>query len=81
MISNSDGAKYLQSLGFTDVEDYGGEEICFIDYDGYSRSIFLSEFDTTSSAKEILCSAVIYSCCGDVVNKDYMICPSCKEHI
>ena len=34
-----------------------------------------------SLRNETLDDAVLWSCCGDEVNKDWMICPSCKEHM
>ena len=76
-------AEYLESLGFTEVD--------FIEVDGYDTefhfewygrpcSIYEDEFEIGDSVSQIMSAATFYSCCGDPLDKDYMICPSCREH-
>jgi hypothetical protein len=46
----------------------------------YDYEIEFDEFEIGDTASSIENAANIYSCCGDILDKDYMICPSCKEH-
>ena len=74
---------YLIELGFTEVEPievHGYETEYHFDDDGQSCSIYDDEFEVGSTAGDIISAATFYSCCGDILDKDYMICPSCKEH-
>ena len=74
---------YLESLGFTEVECM---EVCGYDtefhFEWYGRpcSIYEDEFEIGDSISQILSAASYYSCCGDPLDKDSMMCPSCKEH-
>jgi hypothetical protein len=74
---NSDKVAFIKSLGFTDVEDFGDtigfEGDCPMDID-------VDDIKLTDTAKDIERKANKYSCCGDVLDDDYMICPTCKEH-
>ena len=76
-------ANYLAQLGFEDVETVDVEgydtEYQFTD-DNMNCSIYADEFEIGNSVSQILRAATFYSCCGDELDKDYMICPSCKEH-
>jgi len=74
---------YLASLGFTNIEVievYGYDTEYHFEDDGMNRSIFDCEFDIKDTAPAILSVTTFYSCCGDILDKDYMICPTCKEH-
>ena len=74
---------YLSSLGFTNIEvikAYGYDTEYHFTNDGAQCSIFDVEFDIKDTAQAILSATAFYSCCGDVLDKDYMICPTCKEH-
>ncbi len=74
---------YLESLGFTEVE-YVSCPADITEYyfeaDGMSCSIYEDEFEVGDSVSQIMRAATFYSCCGDPLDKDYMMCPSCKEH-
>ena len=74
---------YLESLGFTEVE-YSScpGDITEYYFESYGRpcSIYEDEFEIGDSASQIMSAAEFYSCCGDPLDKDSMMCPSCKEH-
>lgn len=76
-------ANYLAQLRFEDVEiitvDGYDTEYHFTD-DNMNCSIYEDQFEIGDSVSEILRAATFYSCCGDPLDKDYMICPSCREH-
>ena len=80
--TNRQKVAYLESLGY-EIQDYAdnglpGSTVSFTgDYD---YEIAFDEFEIGDTASSIENSADIYSCCGDILDKDYMICPSCKEH-
>ena len=77
MKDNSALVEFIELLGFVDVEDNGDN----ISFEGeYQMSIEVSEISLTDTASDIFRKADKYSCCGDVLDEDYMICPSCKEH-
>ena len=65
----------LSNWGYEDIEIVG-ETIWFTD-DGMECSILKEEF---SDNKKCLSNVVLYSCCGEVLDKDFMICPKCGEH-
>ena len=74
---------YLESLGFTEVEYAscpGDTTEYYFESDGMSCSIYADEFEIGDSVSQIMRAAEYYSCCGDVLDKDSMMCPSCKEH-
>ena len=74
---------YLESLGFTDVEYEacpGDTTEYYFEWYGMMCSIESVRFEIGDSASQIMSAATFYSCCGDVLNKDSMMCPSCKEH-
>ena len=80
---NNQKVNYLASLGFTNIEVievYGYDTEYHFTNDGEQCSIFDVEFDIKDTAQAILSAAAFYSCCGDILDKDYMICPTCKEH-
>jgi len=75
--------EYLESLGFTEVEyeEWPGSIMeYYFESDGMSCSIEADEFEFGDSASQIIGAATFYSCCGNVLNKDSMMCPSCREH-
>jgi hypothetical protein len=76
---------YLESLGVV-VNDYDTHEgmhsgVFFSSVDG-DYEILFDEFEV-GEALHIICQrATEYSvCCGDVIDKDFRICPSCQEHV
>lgn len=76
-------AEYLDSLGFgvvdfIEVDGYDTE--FYFEADGMSCSIYEDEFEVGDSVSQIMRAATFYSCCGDPLDKDIMICPSCREH-
>jgi len=73
---------YLRELGFEVIGTINipGEptEIQFIgDNDS---TIMADDFEVGDTIGDILSVSEFYSCCGDILDKDLMICPSCKEH-
>ena len=80
---NNQKANYLASFGFTNIEiiEVNGYDTEYnFDDDGRPCAIFEREFEIGDTVGDILRAADFYSCCGDVLDKDYMICPTCKEH-
>lgn len=76
-------ANYLNQLGFEDVETvevYGYDTEYHFTDDNMNCSIYEDQFEIGDSVSEILRAATFYSCCGDQLDKDYMICRSCGEH-
>ena len=74
---------YLESLGFTEVEcvEVEGYDTEFhFESDGMPCSIYEDEFQVGDTSSEILRSSAFHSCCGDILDKDLMICPTCREH-
>lgn len=69
---------HLENLGFTSVEDNGDNILFDGEYSG--SSIDTDEVELTDTAKDIERKADYYSCCGDILDKDIMICPTCHEH-
>ena len=75
---NQNKVQYLESLGFK-VE---GQYQDIISFSGdYNYDISTEDFEIGDTVNQIVKNADIISCCGDVVDQDYMMCPSCKEHI
>lgn len=77
--------EYLRSLGFTEVtyisvEGYTTEYNYFDDNHNLYCSIYDNEFEVGDTLEDITYAATLYSCCGDILDKDLMICPTCKEH-
>ena len=74
---------YLESLG-VEIQDYDTKDlpsstVNFSTVDGDFEIVF-DEFDTDTPLAKIQEMADQYSCCGDILDKDYMICPTCLEH-
>jgi len=82
MSTNQQKLDYLESLGF-DIQSYDlGEQsyASFTDKDLIDFEISLDEFEVGDPMYMIYRQADQFSCCGDILDKDYMICPTCKEH-
>ena len=78
---------HLEKLGFTvhsfEVQvDKGQVTLPSVEFSDthhdYTAETHL--FSLEDTAKEVISRSDIYSCCGDVLDKDIMICPTCKEH-
>ena len=74
---NKKKLEHLESFNVT-IEDYDEKSVSFTD--DYSYDIEFDDFEIGDNLSEIENQSNIYSCCGDILDKDYMICPSCKEH-
>jgi hypothetical protein len=74
---------YLESLGYV-IESYSQTDTpsANVTYDDgeYYCEILFEDFEVGDSEVAIRSAANVYSCCGDILNQDYMICPTCKEH-
>jgi hypothetical protein len=69
---------YLKGLG-VEILDYDDTGVSFrADYD---YAIEWADFEIGESLATICQAADLYSCCGDIVDQDIMLCPSCKEHV
>ena len=83
MSTKEEKVKYLRELGFTEVdaiEVKGYDTEYNFENDGLFCAIFDDEFEVGDPIKDIISSSTFYSCCGDILDKDSMICPTCKEH-
>ena len=82
MSTNKQKLDYLESLGF-DIQSFDlGEQsyASFTDKDSDDYEITLDDFEVGDPEHKIYQHADQLSCCGDVLDKDYMMCPTCKEH-
>jgi hypothetical protein len=76
---------YLESLG-VEVQDYDKHEgmtsgVFFSATDG-DYEILFDEFEVGETLANICRKSTEYSvCCGDVIDRDYRICPTCQEHV
>ena len=73
-------ADKLINWGFT-VDDYTETDICFR-LDDYSVSVEIDDvlYFNKLDAFLKLADFTYYSCCGEILDTDYMLCPSCGEH-
>jgi hypothetical protein len=74
---------YLRELGFTEVDSIevkGYDTEYNFENNGQFCAIFDDEFEVGDSISDIINASTFYSCCGDILDKDIMICPTCKEH-
>jgi hypothetical protein len=69
---------YLNSIGLK-VEEFSDSNVAF-DSGDYFCDIDFDEFEIGDTSQSICNSANIYSCCGDILDKDHMMCPTCYEH-
>ena len=77
-MTNEQKLNYLESLN-VDIQGFDQTGVSFTTSDG-DFEIEFDEFEITDSLSTIENRADQYSCCGDILDKDYMICPTCKEH-
>ena len=82
-MDNMNKVAYLESLG-VELQDYDAKDlpsstVYFSTVDGDFEIVF-DAFDTDTSLEKIQEMADQYSCCGEVLDKDYMLCPTCLEH-
>jgi len=71
-------AEYLETLGFEILGEGGGVLSFSGDYD---YEIEFDDFEVGDTVQLIVSRANTISCCGDIVDTDYMMCPACSEHI
>lgn len=71
-------AEIIKSLGLV-VDDHNDEQV-FFNMDGYDCAIDVSEVESEMTIDQLHRRCEMYSCCGDVLDKDRMLCPTCKEH-
>jgi hypothetical protein len=76
-----DKLKYLESLGLS-VDSYNLQNgNCYATWsDDYEYRIDTDDFEIGDPLYKIEKYADIYSCCGDLLDRNYIMCPSCKEH-
>jgi hypothetical protein len=81
--TNIQKVAYLESLG-VEVQDYDTKDLptstVFFSSSNGDFEIEFDSFDIGDSIQDIEYRADQYSCCGDILDKDYMLCPTCKEH-
>jgi len=80
--TNRQKVAYLESLGY-EIQDYCDKGLAdsTVYFSGdYDYEISFDEFEIGDTASSIENTANIYSCCGDILDKDYMMCPTCHEH-
>ena len=77
-MENQTKVDYLKTLfTVTEVQDEG----CIFEApDCYEAYILFEDFQVGDTSKDICSASEYYSCCGDVLDKDYMMCPTCYEH-
>lgn len=73
----------LESMGFEvhdyDIFDTPDANVNFSGIEGDFIIKFENFSETENNRNHILAYADQYSCCGDLLNKDIPLCPSCKE--
>ena len=78
-MENQAKVDYLKTL-FTVTEVHADEGCSFETPDCYDAYILFEEFEVGDSSDDICRAAEYYSCCGDILDKDWMMCPTCYEH-
>jgi hypothetical protein len=80
--TNRQKVAYLESLKYEilgyDDKGLPNDTVSF--RGDYDYEIEFDEFEIGDSISSIENAANIYSCCGDLLDKDYMMCPTCYEH-
>lgn len=81
---NQEKLNHLISLG-VEIQDYSLEDSkhtkAYVSFtNDYDYTTEFDDFNIGDSLSEIERYSDIYSCCGDILDTDYMICPTCKEH-
>jgi hypothetical protein len=75
---NKKKLEHLESFNVT-IEDYNEKSVSFTD--DYSYDIEFDDFEISDTLEQIIrWSTILSPCCGEVLDTDWMICPSCKEH-
>ena len=67
----------LATWGMTDIEAADG--VIYYTDDYYSKHIE-GPFEDIKTLADLNNECVEYSCCGDELDPDHMICETCKEH-
>ena len=69
-------------FGFDIWEPHYDFKLDYIQYESgyYTYDISFQDFEIGDTIETINNTANIYSCCGDILDKDYMRCPTCQEH-
>ena len=79
-MENQAKVDYLKSLNLEVTEVHDDEGVSFEAPDCYDAYILFEDFDIGDTQDQICYHAEYYSCCGDRLDKDWMVCPSCLEH-
>lgn len=69
---------FLESLG-ADIQGSDNQTVSFSTTEGDFECEF-DELEIGDTLADIQKRSDQYSCCGDILDSDYMICPTCKEH-
>lgn len=80
-MSNQEKANYLVSLGL-EILSQEEDQISFLhDYDfDYEHQISFEDFEIGDSLKTIKNKSSVYSpCCGELLDRDIMLCRRCLE--
>ena len=72
-------AAHLENLGFTGVDIVSDTTIAF-DGEYVGSEIDIDDIEYTDTAADIERKATYFSCCGDELDRDFMICRTCGEH-
>jgi hypothetical protein len=75
---NQQKLQYLKSL--TTIEDYDYDHNYVQFEEDYMCTISFDDFEIGDNLSEIIENSDYYSCCGDILDKDFMMCPTCYEH-
>ena len=76
--NNEQKLDYLESLG-ADIQGFDSQTVSFSTSEG-DFECELENFEIGDTLADIQTRSDQYSCCGDILDPDYMICPTCKEH-
>lgn len=69
----------LKSFGCTNISQLNYEWA--FDYNSYSWVASDAALEEAETIDDLLADSDRISCCGDIVNDDNLICPTCKEHL
>ena len=68
---------YLQSLGILIDDEYNGIVGFNLDY---QYELDLENIEIGDSIDDIIKVSRMLSCCGNYLDEDIMLCPTCHEH-
>ena len=69
----------LTNLGFT-IKNSDTLAVVFSNKSGYEFCIRFDDFEDGESGDTIMENSDLYSpCCGEYVDRDYMVCDQCQE--